>query len=89
VRQEAPTGGVPLRREEVSPVLADEPRPHQSRGFGTARQFPELSDSAHEEKREHGEPQSELVNAKAAEVDARAESMSFQAYHASRLVLVY
>jgi hypothetical protein len=29
------------------------------------------------------------VNAKAAEVDARAESMSFQAYHASRLVLVY
>jgi hypothetical protein len=85
--QESPAGGVPLRREEISPVLADEPRPEESRGLGTARQIPELGHSADEEECEHGEPQCELVNPNTTEVDARTQSMPFQTQHWSTVVL--
>jgi hypothetical protein len=79
VRQEAPGGGVPLRPEEVAPVLADEPRAKKGRGFGRTCQFPEFGDSTDEEECEDDEPQCELVNAKAAEVNARTEPVPFQA----------
>ena len=83
MRQEAPGGGVPLRREEVSPVLPDEPGAEEGRGLRAVGQFPESGDPAHQEHRQHAEPERELVDAEPAEVDARTKVMAFQAYDAA------
>ncbi len=37
VREDAPGGGVPLRREEIAPVLTDEPGTEEGRTFRTVR----------------------------------------------------
>ena len=85
VRQEAPGRGVPLRREEVAPVLADEPRAENGRYFGAAGQVPEFCDTARGEDREYAEPQRELVDAETAQVHARTEPVPFQAQHGAKL----
>src|ERR1700758_905266 len=73
VGQEAPGGGVPLRGKQVAPVLADQPHAEEGRELGAARQMPELGDPPHEEHREHGEPERDLVDAKAADIHAGTE----------------
>lgn len=83
VRQDTPGCGVPLRRKEVAPVLPDEPRTEKGCRFRAVSQFPDLGEPANEEDCEHAESQCELVNAKAATVDARSEPMPFQAQHGS------
>lgn len=79
VREQAPGRGVPFRRKEVAPVLADEPRAEEGGGLGAACQVPDLGEPADGEYCEHGESQGELVDAEAAQVHARAEPVPFQA----------
>lgn len=85
VEQETPGRSVPLGRNEVAPVLPDEPRAEKDSDFGTARESPGFDDCAHQENGEHAEPQCALVDAKAAEVDARTKPMPFQTEHRPRL----
>ena len=85
VRQETPRRGVPLRRKEVAPVLSDEPGAEESRDLGATRQFPELREPADKEDGEHAETQGELVDAEAADVDARTKPVAFEAQHGLRL----
>lgn len=79
MRQKAPGRGVALRRKEVAPVLPDEPSAEQGRSFRAVCQVPEFRDSADEKYGEYGQPQCELVDAESAEIDARTQSMPFQA----------
>ncbi len=85
MREEAPGRGVPLRREEVAPVLADEPGAKNGRYFGAARQVPEFGKTADEEDCEHTESEGELVDAETAQVHARTQSVPFQAQHGAKL----
>ena len=63
VEQEAPGCGVPLRREEVAPVLADEPRGEERGELRAARQVPRLGGPAGDQDCEDPEPERELVDA--------------------------
>lgn len=83
--QEAPGGRVALRRDEIAPVLPDEPGTEEGRDLRSARQFPELGDAACYEDREDHEPERELVDAKPADVDARTEPVPFQVQHEARV----
>ena len=85
MQQEAPGGGVSLRRKEVAPILPDEPGAEESRSFGTASQFPEVGEAAGEEHYEYRESERELVDAKAADEDPWAEPVPFEAEHCARL----
>jgi hypothetical protein len=85
MRQDAPGGGVPLRGEQVAPVLADQPRAENSSDLGTARHLPELGEPARQQNREHAEAERELVDAKAAHIDAGTERVPFQTEHELRL----
>lgn len=87
VWQEAPGRGVPFRRKEVAPVFPDEPHAEEGSDFGAAGQFPELGDSAGGEDCEHTEPEGELVDAKAAEVDARTKPVPFEVQHEAKVGL--
>jgi hypothetical protein len=77
VRQKAPPRSVPLRREEIAPILPDQPGAENARQFGTTREFPEFSEPANNEDCEHGEAERELVDPQPAQVDARTESVPF------------
>lgn len=72
MREEAPGSGVPLRRKQVAPVLANKPRSKEARDFGAMRQPPEFGDPADQEQCKHGEPKCELVNTESAQIDPRA-----------------
>jgi hypothetical protein len=85
VGQEAPGRGIPLGRKEVAPVLPDEPRAEQGGDLGATRELPQLGDPAREEDREHGQAQCEFVDSEAADVEARAKSMPFEAKHGVKL----
>ena len=85
MRQKAPGSGVPLGRKEVAPVLPYEPCAEKGRDFRAVCQSPELADPSHEENGEDAESERELVDAKSAEVDARTETMPFEAQHARRV----
>lgn len=85
MREEAPGRGVPLRRKEIAPILANEPGAEQSSDFGAACQIPELGNSADKEHCEHAEPQCELMDTEAAQVHARTEPVTFQAQHRAKL----
>jgi hypothetical protein len=85
VWQEAPGGGVPLRGKQVAPVLPDEPRTEKGHDFRSVCYSPDLGEPSHEEDGEDAESKRELVDAKATEVDARTETMSFEAQHARRV----
>ena len=82
VRQKAPGSSVPLGGEEVSPVLANEPRAEESRAFSAVRKSPEFGDPSEQEHCEDAESQDELVDAKSTDVDPGAKPMPFQAQHA-------
>lgn len=79
--QKAPRRGVPLRREQVAPVLADEKRAEEGGELCAAGQVPRLGDPAGEEDSEDGEPERKLVDAKPEEIDARTKPMPFQVEH--------
>lgn len=81
VRKKAPRRRVALRRKEIAPVLADEPCSEESDGLGGACHLPELGDASREQHPEHAEPEGELVNANATEIDARTEAVAFEAQH--------
>jgi hypothetical protein len=85
VREEAPGRGVPLRRKEIAPVLADEQGAEKGRDFGATRQVPEFGKLAGKEHNEHAESQGKLMNADAAQVHARTEPVTFQAQHRAKL----
>jgi len=85
VGHEAPRRGVALRREEIAPVLPDQPRAEQGGTLGAAGQVPELSPPADEENPEHGESQRELVDPEAEHVDARTELVALQLQHAPKV----
>ena len=85
MREEAPRRGVPLRREQIAPVLADEPGADDGRYFGAARQVPEFGKTANEEYCEHTQSEGELVDAEAAQVHARPEPVPFQTQHRAKL----
>jgi hypothetical protein len=81
VRKEAPGRGVSLRREEVAPVLADEPHADDGRYLCRASELPELGEPAGDEHGDDAEAEYELVDAETAEVHTRAEPMPFEAQH--------
>jgi hypothetical protein len=85
VRQEAPGGGVSLRRKQVAPVLADEPGADEGRDLAARRQAPQFGDPTDDEDREHAQASGALVDAKTAEVDARAKPVAFKAQQVARV----
>lgn len=79
--QKAPRCGVALRGKEVAPVLPDEPGAEEGGDLRAARQVPRLGGPAHDEDGEDGEPERELMDPKAEEVDARTKPMPFEPKH--------
>ena len=79
--QKAPGRGVPLRREEIAPVLPDEPGAEKGGELCAAGQVPRLGDPTGDEDEEDGDAERKLVDAKAEEVDARTKPVPFQAEH--------
>ena len=85
VLQEAPSRRVALRRDEIPPVLPDEPGAEEGHDLGLARQSPELGHAACYKDREDPESERELVDAKPKDVDPRTEPVAFHMQHEARL----
>src|SRR5438477_2640397 len=85
VRQDAPGSGVARRWEEIAPVLDHEPGPGSARERGGAGQLPGVGEAAPEDGPEQREAEGELVDPQAAHVDARAEPVTLQAKHFTRV----
>src|SRR3954447_13739720 len=71
VRQERPGGRIPLRREEVAPVLDHEPGPEGHGRIGAPRQLRVVGEQEHDQDGEDRESEGELVDSLAQHVDAR------------------
>ena len=84
MRQDRPGGGVPLRREQVAPVLDDEPGAEGDPRVEAPRDLCVICQREGEQKAEDGEPERELVNPLPEHVDARAQLMPLQLQHAGQ-----
>ena len=83
--QEAPRRSVPLRREEIPPILADEPHAEDGRCLRAPREVPDVRDPAGDEHAQHREAERELVDPKAEHIDARTKAMAFEPQHAHKV----
>ncbi len=82
---DSPVGGrVPLPREEIAPVLEDEPAAEQRRGLGRSGYPDELGDEEQPVRREHRQPELVLVDALPEHVAAGAKIVALDFEHPTK-----